>query len=81
MRSFKIYGIWPQASKQASKQADIHRTFTNAVTLVCGSLRLAPINLTVWHEKQQACLVSTHLLRLAYWFVEAQAVFQLTFVD
>ena len=24
-----------------------------------------------WLEKQQACLVPTHLLRLAHWFVEA----------
>ena len=40
MQSFKIYSIWPQASKQA----DIHTTSANAVTLVWGSLRLAPIN-------------------------------------
>ena len=30
-------------SKQASKQADIHTTSANAVTLVWGSPRLAPI--------------------------------------
>ena len=30
-------------SKQASKQADIHTHVRNAVTLVWGSLRLAPI--------------------------------------
>jgi len=34
MRSFEIYGIWPQA--------DIHITSANAVTLVWDSLRLAP---------------------------------------
>ena len=34
-RSFKIYGIWPQAS--------IHTRVRNAVMLVWGSLRLAPI--------------------------------------
>ena len=38
MCSFKIYGIWPQA--------DIHTTSANAVTLVWGSLRLAPIIMT-----------------------------------
>ena len=32
--------IWPQASKQTY----IHTTSTNAVTLVWGSLRLAPIS-------------------------------------
>ena len=37
MRSFKIYGIWPQASKQTS----IHPHFHNTVPLVCGSLRPA----------------------------------------
>ena len=42
-RSFKIYGIWPQASKQAS----IHTHVRNAVTLVWGSLRLAPTSVTV----------------------------------
>ena len=41
MRSFKIYGIWPQTNKQT----DIHTTSAIAVTLVWGSLRLAPINL------------------------------------
>ena len=41
MRSFKIYGIWPQASKQA----DTHTTSANAVTLVWGSLRLPPTKL------------------------------------
>ena len=35
-------GIWPQASKQASKQADIHTHVCNAVLLVWGSLRLSP---------------------------------------
>ena len=40
MRSFKIYGKW---SVQASKQANIHTHVCNAVTLVWGSLRLAPI--------------------------------------
>ena len=40
MHSFKIYGIWPQASK---KETSIHTHFRNAVTLVWGSLRLAPI--------------------------------------
>ena len=34
MRSFKIYGIWPQAS--------IHTYICNAVTLVWCSLMLAP---------------------------------------
>ena len=40
-RAFKIYGIWPQASKQAR----IHTHFRNAVPLVWGSLRLAPIRI------------------------------------
>jgi len=35
MGSFKIYGIWAQASKQPSKHAGM---------LVWGSLRLAPNN-------------------------------------
>jgi len=39
--AFKIYGIWPQARKQASKHT---HTSANAITLVWGSLRLAPIN-------------------------------------
>ena len=43
LRSLKIYGIWPRASKQASKQANIHTHVRNAVPLVWGSLRLAPI--------------------------------------
>ena len=36
MHSFKIYGIW--------LQANIHTHVHNAVTLVWGSLSLAPIN-------------------------------------
>ena len=39
MRSFKIYGIW----SQTDRQTDICTTSANAVTLVWGSLRLAPI--------------------------------------
>ena len=39
MRSFKIYGIWPQT--------DIHTTSANAVTLVWGSVRLTPTTLRV----------------------------------
>ena len=39
MSSFKIYGIWPQTHRHTY----IHTTSTNAVTLVWGSLRLAPI--------------------------------------
>jgi len=39
-----IYGKWSvQASKQASKQANVHTHRCNEVTLVWGSLRLAPI--------------------------------------
>ena len=42
-----IYGKWSvhtdQASKQASKQANIHMYGCNEVTLVWGLLRLAPI--------------------------------------
>ena len=41
-RAFKIYGIWPQASKQARMITH----FRNAVLLVWGSLRLAPIILS-----------------------------------
>ena len=40
MRPFKIYGIWPQASKDVRMLTH----FRNAVPLVWGSLRLAPIN-------------------------------------
>ena len=36
----EIYGKW---LVQASKQANIHTHVRNAITLVCGSLRLAPI--------------------------------------
>ena len=41
-------------SKQASKQANIHTHMHNAVTLVWGSLRLAPISkkCTKWHLEQ-----------------------------
>ena len=39
MRSFKIYSIWPQASKHVRTLTYFH----NAVPLVWGSLRLAPI--------------------------------------
>ena len=39
MRSFKIFGIWPQTDRQTY----IHTHVRNAVTLVWGSLRLAPI--------------------------------------
>ena len=35
-RTFKIYGIWPQAGTLQTR-------FRNAVPLVWGSLRLAPI--------------------------------------
>ena len=37
-RSFKIFGIWPQT--------DIHTHMRNTVTLVWGSLRLAPKTIT-----------------------------------
>ena len=40
----KIYGKW---SVQASKQANIHTHVRNDVTVVWGSLRLAPIILLV----------------------------------
>ena len=44
--SFKIYGKW---SVQASKQTNIHTHVRNEVTLVWGSLRLAPITMgCVW---------------------------------
>ena len=44
--AIEIFGIWPQASKQASTSiADTHTHVRNAVTLVWGSLRLAPINI------------------------------------
>ena len=50
MRSFKIYGIWPQTHRHTY----IHTTSANAVTLVWGSLRLAPIIFIVieclWHR-------------------------------
>ena len=39
--SFKIYGIWPQTRKQAS----IHTHMRNALTLLWGLLRVAPIRL------------------------------------
>ena len=39
MRSFKIYGIWPQVSKQTYTQLPQKQS-----RLVWGSLRLAPIN-------------------------------------
>ena len=38
-RAFKIYGIWPQAQSVGR----IHTHLRNAVPLVWGSLRLAPI--------------------------------------
>ena len=44
MHSFKVYGKW---SVQASKQANIHTHVCNEVTLVWGSLRLAPISITI----------------------------------
>ena len=40
MRSFKIFGIWVQTDRQTY----IHTHVRNAVTLVWGSLRLAPIS-------------------------------------
>ena len=40
MRSFKIYGIWSQANKQASIYTYVH----NTVMLVWGSLRLTQIS-------------------------------------
>jgi len=42
-RSFKIYGIWLQATNQPTKRSNIHTHVHNAVTLVWGSLRLTPI--------------------------------------
>ena len=47
MHSFKIlknYLRYMAATKQASKQASTHTHVRNAVTLVWGSLRLAPIS-------------------------------------
>ena len=52
MRSFKIYGIWP------------HTTFTNAVTLVWGLLRLIPISLLRRFEQRyfkNGVLLERHL--------------------
>ena len=43
-RPFKIYGIWPQAQSVSC----IHTHLCNAVPLVWGSLRLAPINNLPW---------------------------------
>jgi len=48
-RSFKIYDIWLQASKQAS----IHMHVRYAVTLVWGSLRLAPTTSVPYHVHLQ----------------------------
>ena len=41
-RLFKIFGIWPQIDRQTYIHTHVH----NAVTLVWGSLRLAPIKLS-----------------------------------
>ena len=46
MRSFKIYGIW---GRKQAKQAYIHTHLHNAVLLVWGSLRLAPVNPPTTH--------------------------------
>jgi len=44
-----IYSKWSiQANKQASNQANIHTHGCNEVTLVWGSLRLAPIMIVNW---------------------------------
>ena len=58
MRSFKFYGIWPQT--------DIHTTSANAVTLVWGSLRLAPkpcTSLVVLSLDQFFCTCPAALLK------------------
>ena len=55
MRSFKIYSKW---SVQTNKQTSIHTRVRNAVTLVWGSLRLAPITVGHWPK-------SAHTARLA----------------
>ena len=49
--SIQIFGIWPQASKQA----DIHIHVRNAVTLVWGLLRLAPITISLLSVYTSAC--------------------------
>ena len=55
MRLFKIYGIWPQTN--------IHTTSVNAVTLVWGSLRLAPIkvNSLTSYKERNTSKVNRHL--------------------
>ena len=59
MQSFKIYSIWPQASKQA----DIHTTSANAVTLVWRSLRLAPITLEIIMSSRFAVFLAKYMLQ------------------
>ena len=49
-----------KASKQASKQANIHTHARNEVTLVWGSLRLCPINLTNWACTSKLWVIGDH---------------------
>ena len=66
MHSFKIYGIW----LQASKQANIHTHVCNAVPLVWGLLRLTPIILSdmavsfskTYKQKSNSQFVATETL-------------------
>ena len=57
---FKIYGEW---SVQASKQASIHTHVRNAVTLVWGSLRLAPTTACVGREWEWGWSDSTYIVK------------------
>ena len=59
---FKIYGIWPQAIKQASKQASLHTHVCNAVMLVWGSLRLTP---SIDCNVLRSCEATSDILNLA----------------
>ena len=61
------------ANRQTDKQTDIHTHMRNAVTLVWGSLRLAPTNTTnklsvsVQHKRKTCCTYLVHILCYIQW--------------
>ena len=76
--AFKIYGIRPQASKQAR----IHTHFRNAVPLVWGSLRLAPIMMKFFFYLRgtrlevidEQCMMGTFLDRVSCLSIQNLAI-------
>ena len=59
------FTVYMAANKQASKQASIHTHVRNAVTLVWGSIRLAPIILQL---SSTLCRAINILLIMHYYF-------------